>query len=104
MSTRRTIVRRGVRNVEEEAAKNQLADLVKQAVAQRGISQYAAARVIGVDQPKISAVFMGRLVHFSSERLIRFLVRLGYDVDITVKPKPRNREHARLRVMPAILG
>jgi predicted XRE-type DNA-binding protein len=102
MPTRRTIVRRGVRNGEEEAAKNQLAELVKQAVAHRDISQYAAARIIGVDQPKISAVFMGRLVHFSSERLIRFLVRLGYDVDISVKPKPRSREQGRLRVVAEI--
>ena len=104
MATRRTIVRRGVRNVEEEAAKNRLADLVRQAIAQRGLSQYGAARLIGVDQPKVSAVIMGRLLHFSSERLIRFLVRLGYDVDITIKPKPRNREQARLRVVSKIQG
>ena len=104
MATRRTIVRRGVRNVEEEAAKNRLADLVRQAIAQRGLSQYGAARLIGVDQPKVSAVIMGRLLHFSSERLIRFLVRLGYDVDITVRPKPRGRDRARLRVMPQNLG
>ena len=47
---------------------------------------------------------MGRLVHFSSERLIRFLVRLGYDVDISVKPKPRSRDQARLRVVADIQG
>ena len=35
---------------------------------------------------------------FSIERLIRFLLLLGRDVEITVKGKPRSRSDARLRV------
>jgi predicted XRE-type DNA-binding protein len=54
---------------------------------------------MGIDQPKVSALINGRLANFSSERLMHFLIMLGHDVDITVKAKPRNRAHGRLRVL-----
>jgi predicted XRE-type DNA-binding protein len=44
---------------------------------------------MGIDQPKVSALLSGRLTNFSSERLMRLLTRLGQDVEIVVKSKPR---------------
>jgi predicted XRE-type DNA-binding protein len=87
---------------EEWLAKEHLAQLLRHVIVERGISQYAAAKMIGIDQPKVSAIIKGRLAHFSSERLMRFLIKLGHDVDITVKPKPRNRSQGRLRVVSAL--
>lgn len=84
---------------EDRQAKEQLAALMRQVIKKRGLSQYAAARLIGVDQPKVSAVMSNRLVHFSSERLIRFLIKFGHDVDITVKRKPQSRSKGRLKVV-----
>jgi hypothetical protein len=52
-----------------------------------------ADEILGVDQPKVSALMRGWLAGFSIERLLRFLLLLGTDVAITVKP----REHARSR-------
>ena len=52
---------------------------------------------MGVDQPKVSALLNGRLANFSSERLMRLLTALGQDVDITVRPKLRDRAHGRVR-------
>ena len=52
----------------------------------------------GIDQPKISALKQGRLSGFSIERLMRLLLALGRDIEITVKVKPRSRSAARLRV------
>jgi predicted XRE-type DNA-binding protein len=40
----------------------------------------------------------GKLSAFSIERLMRFLMTLGRDIEITVKTKPRSRSVARLRV------
>jgi predicted XRE-type DNA-binding protein len=54
---------------------------------------------MGIDQPKVSALLNGRLTNFSSERLMRLLTALGQDVDITVRAKPRNRAHGRIRVL-----
>lgn len=89
----------GFREPEEELTKAQLAGLVRQVIARRRLSQAAAAAIMGIDQPKVSALINGRLANFSSERLMHFLIALGHDVDITVKAKPRNRAHGRLRVL-----
>ena len=59
---------------------------------------------MGIDQPKVSALLNGRLANFSSERLMRLLTALGQDVDITVRPKPRDRAHGSVRVLGEALG
>jgi len=54
---------------------------------------------MGIDQPKVSALLSGRLTNFSSERLMRLLTRLGQDVEIVVKTKPRRRQRGQIRVV-----
>jgi predicted XRE-type DNA-binding protein len=58
-----------------------------------------AAAVMGIDQPKVSALCNGRIANFSSERLMHFLTALGQDVEILIKAKPRSRAHGRIRVV-----
>lgn len=89
----------GVPEPEEELTKAQLAGHIRQAIKRRRLTQVAAAKLMGVDQPKVSALLNGRLANFSSERLMRLLTALGQDVDITVRTKPRNRAHGRIRVV-----
>ena len=84
---------------EEELTKAQLASHIRQAIKRRRLIQVAAAALMGVDQPKVSALLNGRLANFSSERLMRLLTALGQDIDITVRTKPRNRAHGRIRVI-----
>ena len=84
---------------EEELTKAQLASHIRQIIKRRRLTQAAAAALMGIDQPKVSALLNGRLANFSSERLMRLLTRLGQDVEITVKAKPRNRAHGRIRVV-----
>jgi hypothetical protein len=62
------------------------------------ILQAAAAKVMGVNQPKVSALFRRKLDGFSVGRLIHFLNSLGQDIDIIVRPKPRNRKQAIINV------
>jgi predicted XRE-type DNA-binding protein len=83
----------------EELTKAQLASHIRQVIKRRHLTQVAAASIMGIDQPKVSALLNGRLANFSSERLLRFLTALGQDVDITVRSKPRNRAHGRIRVL-----
>ena len=54
---------------------------------------------MGIDQPKVSALLNGRLTNFSSERLMRLLTRLGQDIEIVVRTKPRRRQRGRIRVV-----
>lgn len=89
----------GVREPEEELAKAQLASRIRDIVRQRRLTQVAAATMLRIDQPKVSALLNGRLTSFSSERLMRLLTRLGQDIEIVVKTTARNRQHGRIRVV-----
>jgi predicted XRE-type DNA-binding protein len=94
----------GFAEPEEELTKAQLASHIRQIVKRRGLTQVAAAALMGIDQPKVSALLNGRLANFSSERLMRLLTALGQDVEITLKPKPRGRAHGRILVVDAGLA
>jgi predicted XRE-type DNA-binding protein len=89
----------GFAEPEEELTKAQLASHLREAIKRRRLSQVAAARIMGVDQPNVSALLNGRIANFSSERLMRLLTALGQDVDIMVRAKPRNRARGRIRVV-----
>ncbi|MGD0869459.1 MAG: helix-turn-helix transcriptional regulator [Bryobacteraceae bacterium] len=79
-------------------AKAELAAKIIAEILRRRMTQAQAAAILGIDQPKISALKQGRLSGFSIERLMRFLLLLGRDIEIAVKEKPRSRPAARLRV------
>lgn len=81
----------GIANAEEAMAKARLAGQVALAIRDLGLTQKQAAERMGLDQPKVSALMRGKLTGFSIERLVRGLVALGRDVEITVRPKPDSR-------------
>jgi predicted XRE-type DNA-binding protein len=70
---------------------------IDRTIRQRHLTQAAAAQLMGIDQPKVSAMLAGQFRGYSVERLMRFLVVLGHDVEIVVK-KPLKRGSAELRV------
>ena len=67
----------------------------------RKLSQAEAANVLGLTQPKISALRNYKLAGFSVERLMNLLTALDQDVEIVVKRKPRSRRAARIKVVAA---
>jgi predicted XRE-type DNA-binding protein len=79
-------------------AKAELAAKIIAEIQRRRMTQAQAAAILGIDQPKISTLKQGKLSGFSVERLMRFLLLLGRDIEIAVKEKPRSRPTARLRV------
>ena len=83
---------------EEAAAKAELAHKITKIIERRKLTQAEAANLLGIDQPKVSALRRGRLSGFSLDRLVRFLVLLGSDVQIVVKDQRRSRRRARLLV------
>lgn len=89
----------GFAEPEEELTKAQLASHIREIIKGRHLTQAAAARLMDVDQPKVSAVLNGRLANFSSDRLMRLLTALGHDVEIVVKRTPRGRQRGRVRVI-----
>jgi predicted XRE-type DNA-binding protein len=89
----------GLPDAEERLAKAQLAHKISEIIQKRHLNQAGAARILGTEQPKISAIMNGKLSGFSLERLIFFLNVLGSDVQIIVKPKPPRRKSAALEVV-----
>jgi predicted XRE-type DNA-binding protein len=89
----------GLPEPEEELTKAQLASHIRRVIERRRLTQAAAASLMGIDQPKVSALLNGRLANFSSGRLMRLLTALDQDVEITVRAKPRDRAHGCIRVV-----
>src|SRR3989337_1820198 len=71
-------------NPEEMLAKAELARQINNFIKQKKLTQTAAAKLLGIDQPKISALSKGKLLGFSLERLFRFLNILGQVITIRV--------------------
>jgi predicted XRE-type DNA-binding protein len=88
----------GLPEPEEALAKAGLALKIIVLIREKGLTQVQAAQLLGVDQPKVSSLIRGNLAGFSLERLMRFLLRLGQDINITVQASPRSRSQARVLV------
>src|SRR5205085_9997109 len=79
----------GLADAGEHLIKAGLVVRIDRTIRQRKLNKAAAAQLMGIDQPKISAMLAGQFRGYSVERLIRFLVALGLDVEIVVKPRRR---------------
>lgn len=88
-----------VPDADETLAKAELAQRICALLAERKLTQARAAALLGVDQPKISALIRGKLDGFSTDRLFRFLNALGQDVEIVVRPGRGGNGHASTRVV-----
>jgi predicted XRE-type DNA-binding protein len=88
----------GLPNPEERLAKADLAIRIAGIICARRLTQAGAARILKIDQPKISRLLRGQLSGFSTERLMQFLTLLGRDVEIVIKHTPRSRRLGSLRV------
>lgn len=80
-------------NPTELLVKAELARQIKRLIEHQQMTQAIAAEILGIDQPKVSALMNGKLAGFSIPRLFRFLNALGQDVEIIVREKPL--AHAR---------
>ena len=89
----------GYENPEEAILKGQLVYMIGKIIEDRGLTQVEAARILDVDQPKVSALINGRMSNFSVERLLRFLAALGEDIEIVVRAKAHDHEHGQIKVV-----
>ncbi len=80
-----------LRNADEKQTKVRLAVAINRIIEQQHLSQTAAAGLLRINQPKISALANYRLDGFSMERLMNFLNALGRDVEIVISKAPSRR-------------
>jgi predicted XRE-type DNA-binding protein len=76
----------GLPNPELALVKADIVRRIRNLVADRNLTQAQAAVLFGIGQPKVSALFRGRVEGYSLDRLLRFLTALGQRVQITVQP------------------
>ncbi len=88
-------------NADEKQTKVRLAFAINRIIESQGLQQVAAARILNINQPKISALSNYRLDGFSAERLMNFLTALDRDVEIVIRRKPRSRKVGRVLVSAA---
>lgn len=87
----------GLPDAEELTAKTILAKKINDIVEGRGLTQLDAAKLLGMPQPKVSAIRNYKLRGISLERLMLALTALGQHVEITVGPSS-SRAPARIDV------
>lgn len=88
----------GVVHAEDELLKAELTFTIHQIIKKRKLTQANAAKIMGINQPKVSALLHRKLSGFSVERLMHFLNQLGFDIEITIKQKPRNQKGTSIKV------
>ena len=78
----------GIPNAEEHLIKAQLVFKIDRIMKGRRLMQAEAAKLLGIKQPDVSKMLRGHFRQFSTERLMRFLVLLGRDIEIALTPAP----------------
>jgi predicted XRE-type DNA-binding protein len=91
----------GLPSSEEDMMKVAIARAIATTLKKRDLTQAEAAKIIGVDQAKLSAVTRGRLKDYSVERLLRWLIALGRDVDIRISQRYHRTRPGRVSVSEA---
>ena len=71
---------------------------ISKAIRKLGLAQLEAASRMGIPQPKVSAMLRGDFTNLSERKLMDCLNRLGYDIEIKVKPAAASVGHLRLSV------
>lgn len=87
----------GLPDADERLAKAELAHEICSLIKSAKLTQAQAARLLGIDQPKVSALMRGRLKDFSTDRLLHLINRLGRDICIFIR-SPRRDQRAAIRV------
>ena len=90
----------GYPDAEERQTKTRLAIEINGLIKARKFRQAEAGTILGVPQPKISALANYRLDGFSVERMMGFLTALNQDVEIIIRPR---RDHRAGRVVVSAL-
>jgi len=76
-SSGKRLCRPRFKNPDEHALKAELVRQIAGVMKGQDLTQTAAARRLGIDQPDVSKMLRGHFRQFSVERLMRFLVALG---------------------------
>lgn len=66
---------------------------IRKAIQSQGLTQQEAAKRMGLTQPKVSGMLRGDFSNLSERKLMDCLTRLGYDIEISVRPAAAGTGH-----------
>lgn len=92
----------GLPNAGEHQLKAALIVQLKRVIAERGLTQVAAAKLVEMKQPDLSKLMRGEFRLASVEKLMRMLTAFDQDVEITIKPHRKRGEAGRITFIPAV--
>jgi predicted XRE-type DNA-binding protein len=76
----------GLADAEKLKIKTGLVIEIRKAMKNLGLTQQDAAKRMGITQPKVSDMMRGNFTNLSERKLMDCLTRLGYDIEIKVRP------------------
>lgn len=88
----------GLPDADKLKIKSGLVIEITKAMRTMGITQKAAAERMGISQPKVSAMLRGDFTNLSERKLMDCLNRLGYDIEIKVRPAAEPVGHLVLAI------
>ena len=91
----------GLADADEQLAKAEMAVKIARLLDSRKLTQKALADLLGASQSDVSLLANHKFGRFSTERLMQFLVRLGQDVEITIKARAKGKGMGRITVKAA---
>jgi predicted XRE-type DNA-binding protein len=80
----------------EEEFKFAVARTITRMIVSKGYTQAEVAAILGADQAKVSQITRGQLSGFSTDRLIRYLLTLGIDINVGFSPADDRRGRVRV--------
>ena len=86
----------GLPDAEKLKIKSGLVIEIRKAMQKLGLTQLEAAKRMGIAQPKVSDMMRGDFTNLSERKLMDCLTRLGYDIEIKVKPTKKAVGHLLL--------
>ncbi|MGB4560052.1 MAG: helix-turn-helix transcriptional regulator [Burkholderiaceae bacterium] len=86
----------GLADAEKLKIKTGLVIQIKKAMHGRGLTQQEAAKLMGITQPKVSDMMRGDFTNLSERKLMDCLTRLGYDIEIKIRPAKAEVGHLML--------
>ena len=86
----------GLPEAENLKIKTGLVVEIRKAMRALGLTQQAAAKRMGISQAKVSGMMRGNFTNLSERKLMDCLNRLGYDIEIKVRPAAEPLGHLTL--------
>jgi predicted XRE-type DNA-binding protein len=88
----------GLPDADKLKIKSGLVIEITQAIRKLGLTQLEAAKRMGITQPKVSDMMRGDFSNLSERKLMDCLNRLGYDIEIKVRPAYQPVGHLKLAI------